>query len=586
MRSVLASIAHRGPDGNGEHTTPAGRPAWQLFHTRLSIVDLSAAGAQPISNERGDLWLSFNGEIYNYKDLRRICESKGHRFRSNMDGEVILHLYEMEGEAAFKRLNGIFAFALGDEKKGELLVVRDPLGVKPLFFSRSGDDLWFASEIQTLRALRAPIGGYDLIGFAQFLSFLWIPAPRTPYEGIKALQPGHVLRWSRGGTTTAPYVDLKDYMRSEKVDRRQVVDELAGRFKEAVSRQMMSDVPVGLMASGGVDSGLIWWGAKDDLTRALTISWAGVAGAEGLNDDLSVVQELSRMFGTPVTEIDGEPALEAAPPRSGDLFADPAYGLTHLIAGEARDAGLKVLLSGQGGDELFCGYRRHSVAQYLPQRGLRPLSSISDKALSRFGRTRLSSEYAGRVRRAFQERSPINGYLQLCTYSGASDRARVLDCTKAEVDNEVMWEQHLQQFASLPADLPFLKKVLAVDLLVYMPGLGLSYADRAGMSHGVEIRVPLLDLELVRWSLGLPTDVLIRGGRRKWLLKSLAARTLSSAIAKRPKRAFAAPMELVKSTNEQHGERGYRQGAYFARAVDTLRAFKEREETGLGSNLG
>lgn len=563
--AVLAALRHRGPDAEATRAWSGANSSWALAHTRLSIVDLSPAGEQPMEDEDGSLVMVFNGEIYNSPELRRYCEAKGHRFRSTMDGEVILHLWEMEGAACLGRLNGIFAVAVADTRTGEVVVARDPLGVKPLFYSQGTEDqLWFASELTALRATGAPLGGHDLVALAQFLSFLWVPDPRTPFEGAKSLEPGQALRWNSDGTTALfsygePLVPHPD---SEVVARDVLVAEVRERFVEAARRQLLADVPIGLMASGGVDSGLIWWATHDSLDRAYTIDWRTDDDFEGLDDDRRAVVQLQARFGNPVDYLPGESAGDVLPP-SGDLFADPAYDLTRLIARTARQRGQKVLLSGQGGDELFAGYRRHAMAPLVGRLRLGRVGNLLERSLSRMPAGRLPSEYAARLARATGEGDPFSAYMQLCTYSTAAERATALNCTAAEVNNEVVWQRHREVFDRLPHDLSFLRKVLAMDLAVYLPGLGLAYVDRAGMEFGVEIRVPWLDLNLVRWTLTQPDNALIRRGRAKWLTRDLAAAELSSELAHRPKRGFAAPASHIGGGN---GQRGFRQGAYFARA--------------------
>ena len=549
---------------------------WELGHTRLSIVDLSTAGNQPMANEDGTLVMVFNGEIYNSPELRRLCEAKGHTFRSEMDGEVILHLWEMEGVAALGRLNGIFAVAMADTRSGDVTLGRDPLGVKPLVYASSpGGDLWFASELAALSAMGAPLGNLDVTALAQFLTFLWVPDPRTPYQGARTVEPGRALRWSKGRIEHLDYGEPQ-VPAAHPIPMARAVDGLAERFGAAGRRQLLADVPIGLMASGGIDSGLLWSATRDSLSQAFTIRWSA-DGAEGLNEDAAAVGVLEQQLGTPVTYLQGEGAEVRPLPSSGDLFADPAYELTRQIARAAGEQGYKVLLSGQGGDELFAGYRRHSVAPWLDR--LRPgrLAASAEKIFAMAGQRGagrgLNTEYSSRLARAFAQGDPFSGYLQLCSYSTASERAEVLACTESEVTDEVVWQRHRQVFDGLPAGLSFLRQAMALDLAVYLPGLGLSYVDRAGMEFGVEIRVPWLDLDLVRWSLTLPDDLLVRRGRRKYLPTALGARELGRTMARRPKRGFAAPAERLAGHKGASGHRGFRQGLYFARARSVLAAF-------------
>ena len=468
----------------------------------------------------------------------------GHRFRSSMDGEVIIHLWEMMGSASLARLNGIFAVAVLDSVTNELFLARDPLGVKPLVYAESTGEMWFASELSALLAMGAPTGGPDLVALAQFLSFLWIPDPRTPYAGVRSIEPGTVLRWTPDGSTASRYCEPLHPLRSPPALKpREAVEELRARLGDAVERQLLSDVPIAIMASGGVDSSLIWWAAGNRAACAYTIEWAGDTGDERLSEDTAMVWALGDLLGTPVTYVAGESASDR-PPRAGDLFADPAHDLARTISRQASADGFKVLLSGQGGDELFGGYARHRIAPLLRYLRLGASGKVAEQLLNSHGGG-LRAEYLARIARAAAEPDLFASYMQICTYSTAVERAKVLGCSEAEVSNEIVWQRHRTVFDSLPSGISFLRKVMALDLAVYLPGLGLAYNDRASMEHGVEVRVPWLDLDLVRWSLTLPDSLLIRRHRTKWLPKELAARVISPQVAERAKRGFAAPARRV-----------------------------------------
>jgi asparagine synthase (glutamine-hydrolysing) len=291
---------------------------------------------------------------------------------------------------------------------------------------------------------------------------------------------------------------------------------------------------------------------------------------------------LEARFGTPVDYLPGETAGEILPP-TGDLFADPAYQLTRLIARTARDQGYKVLLSGQGADELFAGYRRHTIAPLIEHLRLGRAGKGLERLLLRLPSGRLSSEYATRVARATGERDPFRAYMQLCTYSTARDRAGALDCDEVEVGDDAVWQRHQAVFDRLPPGLSFLRKAMGLDLAVYLPGLGLAYVDRAGMEFGVEIRVPWLDLDFVRWALTLPDEALVHKRRGKWLTRDLAADLLGADIAHRPKRGFAAPASRVTAGAATAGSAGFRQAAYFTRAQSLLETAEITAGAGLGA---
>jgi asparagine synthase (glutamine-hydrolysing) len=579
---VLSALQHRGPDMQRVAAWDVDGVEYEFAFARLSIVDLSESATQPMTNEDESLVMMFNGEIYNSPELRRECEDAGHHFRSRMDGEVILHLWEMEGTQALARLNGIFAVALLNRSTGELFLARDPIGVKPLFYTQQADRLWFASELTALVAAGAPVGTHDLVALAQFLSFLWIPDPRTPYVNAHSLEPGHVLRWRRGNGSLHRYTPaLHPAEAPARIAASDVVAETEQRLDAAVQRQLLSDVPIGLMASGGVDSSLLWWSARDALDRAFNIEWADAPGSEGLHEDTAAVHQLSNRLGTPVDFIRGEQAPVSELGPAGDLLADPAYGLTKLIAGAAQTRGLKVLLSGQGGDELFAGYRRHRVARLLQRAPVQALARMTRRPVQRLGSRGLRSEYATRFAHAAAEREPLRAYMQLCTYSNALDRARALGCSASEVSDEIVWQRHRQVWEALPRKLSYLRKVMALDLTVYLPGLGLTYVDRAGMEYGVEIRVPWLDLDFVRWTLTLPDNALILHGRGKWVPRMIAERRLGRDAAHRPKRGFGAPIERIQGTSRSQGvtgTRGFRQGEYFSLAATLLQSFSSGHE--------
>jgi asparagine synthase (glutamine-hydrolysing) len=574
--AVLDALRHRGPDMQCAEEWSGAHSGGELFFTRLAIVDLSECGSQPMSTEDGRLTMVFNGEIYNSPELRRECQEAGHRFRSSMDGEVILHLWETWGPDALSRLNGIFAVAIVDRLTDEVFLARDPLGVKPLVYACNADGLWFASELRALLAAGAPAGGEDTVALAQLLSFLWIPAPRTPYKGIASLEPGCVLRWAPGGLRTRRYcLPLHPVEKPERVSAAVAVRELEHQLLNAVRRQLLSDVPIGIMASGGVDSSLIWWAAGDGVRQAFTIDWTGDRGDEHLSEDALTVRTLAERLNTPVAYLSGQ-YVDDQRSLSGDLFADPAHALTGVIAGAASEAGYKVLFSGQGGDELFAGYRRHQIASLLNRPALQGTARVAERLIGRHTGRGIPAEYAARTLRALAERDPFASYMQLCTYSTASERARVLGCTEGEVSNRAVWRRHREIFESLPSRTSYLRKVMTLDLNVYLPGLGLAYVDRAAMEHGVEVRVPWLDLELVRWSLTLPDNLLLRRGRGKLLPKLLTAERVSPLVALRAKRGFGAPAERV-ARGRQPGERGFRQGRYFALAADLVRRHRSEQ---------
>lgn len=572
--ATVAALRHRGPDDSGVYEAEG--PGWStvVVHTRLAINDLSEAGRQPLFNEDETLALVLNGEIYNSPELRRRCEARGHRFRSHSDAEVVLHLWEDGGIDSLRHLNGIFAFALVDSRTGSLVLARDPLGVKPLFWSHDDDAIWFGSELRAMRAAGAPLGGLDQVAAAQFLTFLWVPDPRTPFRNARSVEPGEVIVWRHGELNRRRYADVvTESAAMADVAQHDVDEEIDDRVRAAVDRQLLSDVPIGIMASGGIDSSLLWWAARDTLKTAFTIDWPSGSGEEGLSDDANAVRRLQRQFETDVHFIDGEGVDVEALPPSGDLFADPAVDLCRLIARHANAQGVKVLLSGQGADELFGGYRRHVVGPLAARLRLGRLGGELARRLTRRGEGSLRTEYLFRAALAASERDALASYMVLCSYSDADDRARALGCSASDVSDEVVWSRHREVFARMPTEWSLLRRFRAVDLSVYLPGLGLAYADRAAMEYSVEVRVPWLDLELVRWGLRLPDRALVRGFRGKMATRRLAQHVLPNEVVNRPKRGFAAPERFLRSSAPS--SRGFRQARYLATAEAVLSRWNE-----------
>ncbi|NNN21392.1 MAG: asparagine synthase (glutamine-hydrolyzing), partial [Acidimicrobiales bacterium] len=549
-------------------------------HCRLSINDLSELGSQPMTSPSGRYLMVFNGEIYNSPELRRECEAFGSVFRSQMDGEVILHLWELEGSDCLKKLNGIFAISIVDTIAKSVTIARDPVGVKPLFYSYIDNRFGFASEIAALNALGINNGGLDPTGLAQFLTFLWIPAPNTPFKNIKALRPGEMAVYTNSGFVSKRFSPVFTATSSTiSGTPSDLVAEVSAKIRQAANRQLLSDVPIGIMASGGVDSGLIWAHTSKYLSLAYSISWDLIQkDSEGISDDLASARLVASKFQTKLREISGDDWDESRLPPSADLFADPAYELVRKMAIAAREDGLKVLFSGQGGDEVFGGYRRHAVARFI---GSKPhFSSLFFKGLYNLFKMKpgmnISKEYISRLVLALSEGDREKGYLQLCSYSTQKDRANALGLTTAEVSDDVVYKEHLEVFAVQPPNISFLRKAMSVDLNVYLPGLGLSYVDRASMEAGIEVRVPLVDLELLKYSLALPDSVLIRRGTTKWIAKQAALAVLPPETVERPKRSFGAPASQVGSNTNNDNSRGYRQSRYFSHACQVLEKYTEK----------
>ena len=543
--SVMA-LHHRGPDGRGSciHGTFA------LGHTRLAILDLSEAGAQPMRSADGRLIITFNGEIYNFAELRRDLEQRGVRLRGRSDTEILLESYRLRGPDVLASLNGIFALGIGDLETRELLVVRDPLGVKPLYVSEGTFGFAFASEIKALLAI-APIDReIDPIALRQYLTFLWSPGERTMLRNVRKLDPGRALIVRDGRVlrswqywTPSPYAPRRDWTPKE------CADELAHRLGEAVHRQMISDAPLGSFLSGGVDSTSIVAAAR---TRAPNLSCFTMA-VQGEDfgesaDDLPYARLAARALGVRLTEVSvtAEDIVAGIERMVADLdepLADPACLNLRLISEQARATGIKVLLSGTGGDDLLSGYRRHSAAaldhlwSYAPWLVRSALARFSASPfLSRLGLRRLSKLLRG-VNRPSDARI-AHMFAWVTPQTAASLLAPAL---RPAGDDQQALDPLLAELASL-LPTPGLEKCLALDQRFFLADHNLIYTDKMGMAAGVEIRVPFLDLDLVSFAATIPAEWKLRRMTPKWLFKQSQRGRVPDEVLTRPKTGFGVPL--------------------------------------------
>lgn len=563
-------LVHRGPDGESIQVVGSRHWSGHLYHSRLSINDLTDAGQEPMTSQCGSgVTLAFNGEIYNYLELRRESEAKGHTFQSDMDGEVILHLYEDSGVEAFRRLNGIFAISLLDSD-GTLVLTRDQVGVKPLFYRELQGGVAFASEPGNL-AHRFGNTNWDVRALAAFLTFLWVPAPWTAFKEVRSLRPGEVLTWrprNRGATvTTGPHAFRFPPELEPPKSPAHAGAEVGTLLDRSVRRQLLADVPIGVMASGGTDSTLIWDACRDEVKVGYTIQ--GTSGVEGLDADGHAADRYASTHHLRHRLLEpNENALNDYP-TTGDLLADPAFMLTRTISAAARVDKIPVLLSGQGADEVLGGYRRHTAAAII-EKAPAYLTKFAS-ALMRHSSHPIMAEYSRRLHAAAASVAPFDKYSELYRYADTATRARVLDLDESEVDDAIVFEEHRRLWDSLPSNWTLTKKALTLDLSVYLPGLGLAYVDRAGMAHGVEVRVPWLDRDLVAWSLAQSPQSFVSLRHRKLPARWLSQTRLPRYIWDRPKVGFAVATEQLgeQGVSRQH----QRHATYINRCGEMLSAF-------------
>ena len=550
LKSGLLALNHRGPDDSGLHVDKTAGIG--LGHTRLAVIDLSPLGRQPMLSGDGQVVLTFNGEIYNFKALRKELEAKGHVFRGQSDTEVLLNLYLDQGEAMLSRLNGIFAFALWDGRKGALLVARDGLGVKPLYYAESPQGFAFASEIKALLPLLPPGRELDVASLHRYLGFLWCPGDGTPIRSVRKLQPGEAIVVRQGRIVRRwTWYQLPGFgVKAAASGERDWIAATASHVRQAVHRQMVADVPVGAFLSGGLDSSAVVAFARElnPELRCFTIEVVGGQEA-GATDDLPYARRVAEHLGVPldVVTIDaGRMAqdLEGMVAQLDEPLADPAPLNVLYISRLARQQGMKVLLSGAGGDDLFTGYRRHHALRlerwwrWLPGE----VRAGLDKAAMRLDRRRVWSR---RLAKLFNG-AGLDGDASIANYFLWAREADLFALYTPEVQaqlRETRAAQPLVDFLeAAPVGLSRLERMLLLEQRFFLADHNLIYTDKMSMAAGVETRVPFLDLDLVEFAARMPSEYKQRGGTGKWVLKQAMAPYLPHEVIYRPKTGFGAPL--------------------------------------------
>jgi asparagine synthase (glutamine-hydrolysing) len=550
LQAGIRAIAHRGPDDHGEFVDPG--TGTGLGHARLSIIDLSPLGHQPMVDREGRVQLVFNGEIYNYRELRSELEAKGHRFRGHSDTEVLLHMYLEQGAEMFPRLNGIFTVAIWDARTGRLLVARDALGVKPLYVSESERGFAFCSEIKGLLAIAPDARQLDCAALDRYLTFLWCPGEGTPLTGVRKLLPGEAVEIAGGRVAKRWTWYRLPQFRGVQPDLGEA-DAISGTeegVRRAVHRQMIADVPVGAFLSGGLDSSAVVAFAREvnPGIRCFTIEAAG-GEDQGETDDLPYARRVARHLGVPLESIRIDANrmasdLERMVVQLDEPLADPAPLNVLYICQLARERGMKVLLSGAGGDDLFTGYRRHVALQsehlwsWLP----RPARAALEAGTQRLDQRRASSRRLAKLFRgaAHSGNRRIVGYFE---WARRSDLQSLYSPSFMERLGGCHAEQPMLDFiAPLPASVSRLERMLALEQRFFLADHNLTYTDKMSMAVGVEVRVPLLDLELIDFAARIPAGIKQRGSTGKWVFKRAMERHLPREVIYRPKSGFTAPL--------------------------------------------
>jgi asparagine synthase (glutamine-hydrolysing) len=551
VERMALALAHRGPDDGGvRHFGEAGLG---LGHRRLSIIDLSPRGRQPMANEDGSVWVSFNGEIYNYLELKRTLDPARHQFNSETDTEVILHLYEERGAAAFRELNGMFALALYDAARSRLFLARDHLGVKPLYYAEAGGAFVFASEIKAILAAEVYTPEVNWQAAHDFFSYLFVPAPETIFRGIHQLPPAHFLEYDLGARRVVRverYWDVAAWGRDAhrgKSDERSVADELRATMADAVHKQMVSDVPLGAFLSGGVDSNVIVGLMAGRATRPVKTFTVTFDGAEmSYYDERAEARRVAEKFATEHYEL---PIDLSRPEEMLDLveYFDQPFGnttlfITHLLSRYTRRH-VTVALSGAGGDELFGGYPRYravEAARYLrfvprfAARGaLAALSHLEDS----FNDRRLH-----RVRALLDglDSDPARQYLKWVYYLDEGRKAKLLTRRDGPaLPSHRVLQAHLDR---LPRAWDEGNRYSYLDVETFLADNLLEYSDKMSMASSLELRVPYLDYRVVELAFRIPFALKLRGGVSKAIQRAAFADLIPPENLNVPKKGFNVPL--------------------------------------------
>jgi asparagine synthase (glutamine-hydrolysing) len=557
IHAMACALGHRGPDGTGIRSfhPPAVSRGVALAHNRLAIIDVSEAGREPMTNEDESLWLTFNGEIYNFQPLRERLERDGHRFRSHTDAEVILHLYEELGPACVKEFEGIFAFAILDLKHDLLFLARDPAGVKPLFYSASPIYFLFASEIKGLLASALFTSEVNWQAASDFFTFLYVPGPATMFQRIFQVPPGRSLslRLSDLSYTLARFYEVRREPEIESSSYEDVKSRIRESLAGSVRRQLVSDVPLGLFLSGGIDSTIVAGLAKEAKADIHSYTLSVRGDAYRYFDESGKARAVSRHLGTQHRE------LELDPPDALDMldlvdffdqpFANPTTYLMFQLSRKAREH-ITVALCGAGGDELFAGYPRSRAVRLARRVGWipSPLIKLSSAALGVFR----DSHQTPHLRRARKFLAGLGGdfFTQYANWTyclSEADKRALLHPQAAtggppkqlHSSSDVLRDAFEESFLS-----ELDNRILEMDVKTYLPGNILEYTDRMSMAVALEVRVPMLDSSFISLALNTPFAYKMRGGAGKAILADAFSEFFTPEARNAPKRGFSAPLGL------------------------------------------
>jgi asparagine synthase (glutamine-hydrolysing) len=575
LRRMGETLKHRGSDDEGEWIHHSGELSVGLGHKRLSIIDLSSSARQPMCNEDGKIWLSYNGEIYNFRELRNELTAKGHTFKSSSDSEVIVHLYEEMGVGCLERLSGMFAFALWDDARHTLFLARDRIGKKPLHYAIYDGGIAFASEIKALLKHPKVVKEIDLSALNKYLTFEYVPAPATIFKSIKKLEPGHYLSYQNGKSEIKKYWDipLADYPIGFKTED-EYAEELRDILERAVRSRLVADVPVGVFLSGGIDSGVIAaLAAKanrkiecfsigfDEPSFDESSHAKSIAKALGLNHRLKIFNTREMLDN-----------LDELPNFLDEPLADASILPSYLLSKVASER-LKVALSGDGGDELFAGYPTYQAHRIITYYDLLPETlKNSVKALAAWlpvSHGNVSTDFKIKQFLRGAGVSPeIRFFMWMGSFTESEKKGLLSSDVRAALAHENTYEDVFAYIreSGLNKDL---ERILYLSMKLYLQDDILVKVDRAAMANGLEVRCPLLDQELVEFACRLPMQYKLHGLKTKYLLKKAAAGILPDSIINRKKKGFGIPIskwltgELKSYMLDYLGEERIRRQGFF-----------------------
>jgi asparagine synthase (glutamine-hydrolysing) len=565
------AIQHRGPDDHGIYHGPNVALGMQ----RLSIIDVDK-GHQPISNEDGSIWIVFNGEIYNYLELRDQLESLGHRFKTNSDTEVIVHLYEEKGEACVERLRGMFAFAIWDSREQRLFAARDRVGKKPFHYVQTRNGLVFGSEVKAVLQHPDVERSVNPQGIADFLAYGYVPDPKTAFTGINKLSPGHLLSYRNSRLSIRRYWDF-DYTNDLAPREEQYyIDELRRRLLESVRVRLVSEVPLGAFLSGGIDSSAIV--AMMSRESAAPVKTFSIGFSDAEFDELKYARVTAGHLQTDHHEFVVSPdvcrLVDEIVWHHDEPFADVSSIPAYIVSKMAREH-VTVVLSGDGGDELFGGYGRYLVD--LDRRKYERIPSLIRRgALAPLSRALPRSAYG-------------KNFLGNIALDGAGRYIESVSYFNDAMKRELLSPEYLRQLDGYESARAFrnifysqdaadrLERLLYLDSKTYLPGDILTKVDRMSMAHSIETRVPLLDHQLVEFVQKIPIAMKIRGRDTKYIFKRAMRGILPDEIIDRPKQGFDVPInkwlnnELRSMLDDVLNDSRTRQRGYFnRRAIESL----------------